>query len=158
MPEDTTRIECALRLLLARRAQIDADELALIEQARTDGWTWERIGVATGTSHETARRRHAALLADSRSGALPKSPTPPGDILRATLKHLGLKQAELAQMTGLSPKHINQVVKGHVSISVPIAIKLEDATGIPAMLWNTLEAAYRDALARRCGSGSEATR
>jgi addiction module HigA family antidote len=157
MPDDANRIECALKLLPVLRAQIDADELALLEEARTQRWSWGRIAGVYGFSVEGARMRHHRLIAERDAGRLPQAPAVPGEVLRKVLKGLGVSQVELARRTGLSPKHVNQVIKGYVAVSAPIAIKLEDATGIPAMVWNTVEAAYRDAIARKAAGQVEAS-
>lgn len=72
----------------------------------------------------------------------------PGETLRDRLDLLGMTQAELATRTGLSPKHVNQVLNGVAHLSPEVAQKLELATGIPARLWNRLEADYRSTLMR----------
>jgi len=148
-PTDAARVECALRLLPVLRARTDADELALIEEARALRWSWDRIAGVYGFSAEGARMRHHRLAAERGAGALPQSPAMPGDVLRKVLRGLGMSQADLARETGLSVKHVNEVAKGCAGISVPVAVRLEEATGIPAMVWNAVEAAYRDAVARR---------
>lgn len=78
----------------------------------------------------------------------PDEVAPPGATLRETLEALPLSQTELATRTGLSAKHINQLVGGQAALSHETAIKLERATGVPAQLWNSLEANYRDHLSR----------
>jgi len=50
--------------------------------------------------------------------------------------------------SGLSAKHINQIVKGLAPISHETAMTLELVTGTPAGVWNKLEARYREALLR----------
>lgn len=72
----------------------------------------------------------------------------PGDTLRATLIARGMTQSDLATRTGLSPKHINQVIQGVAPISHETALVLEKVTGVPAKIWNRLEDNYRDRLAR----------
>jgi HTH-type transcriptional regulator / antitoxin HigA len=72
----------------------------------------------------------------------------PGETLRDRLDELGMTQAELALRTGLSPKHINQVLQAVVPLSADVAQRLEYATGVPARLWNRLEADYRSTLVR----------
>jgi HTH-type transcriptional regulator/antitoxin HigA len=68
--------------------------------------------------------------------------------VRATLTKLGMTQADLAARTGLSLKHINQVVQGVAPLTHETALLLEKVTGVPARIWNALEANYRDRLAR----------
>ncbi|MGV9272301.1 ImmA/IrrE family metallo-endopeptidase [Streptomyces griseosporeus] len=78
----------------------------------------------------------------------PQSVPPPGETLKETLELLGIAQADLARRTGLSTKHINQVIQGTAPLSPDTALLLERATGVPAGLWNAREAAWRTQLAR----------
>jgi plasmid maintenance system antidote protein VapI len=78
----------------------------------------------------------------------PDYAVPPGASLRSTLIELGMTQADLANRTGLSLKHINQIVQGIAPISPESALLLEKAAGVPARIWNAREAHYRDHLAR----------
>jgi HTH-type transcriptional regulator / antitoxin HigA len=55
-----------------------------------------------------------------------------------------MSQVDLARRTGLSPKHVNQVVLGAASITPEAALLLEKATSVSARLWNRLEASYQD--------------
>jgi HTH-type transcriptional regulator / antitoxin HigA len=80
---------------------------------------------------------------------VPDSVLPTGETLRETIAALDMSQAELSLRTGLSAKHINQIVQGAAVLSHDTAIALERATGVPARLWNSLEANYRDYLARK---------
>jgi HTH-type transcriptional regulator/antitoxin HigA len=80
--------------------------------------------------------------------AEPDYAIPPGETLRDRLADLGMSQAELATRTGLSTKHINQILQGIAHISADTAQRLELVTGIEARLWNLLEADYRSTLTR----------
>ena len=79
----------------------------------------------------------------------PDYAVPPGHTLRDTLEALDMTQADLARRTGLSAKHINQIIQGAVPLSPETALALEHVTGVPARLWNALEANYRQREARR---------
>lgn len=79
----------------------------------------------------------------------PDSVPAPGETLRETLESLDMSQAELSIRTGLSAKHVNQIVQGVATISHDTAIALERVTGVSARLWNSLESNYRDYLARK---------
>ena len=79
---------------------------------------------------------------------VPDYQVPPGASLREKLAELGLTQADLALRTGLSTKHVNQVVQGFAPITQESALLFEAVTGIPAHVWNQLEASYRESLAR----------
>src|SRR5690606_28531390 len=60
----------------------------------------------------------------------------PGETLKEVLEDLGMSQAELATRTGLSPKHVNQVIQGHVGLTPDMAARLEPVVGVPARIWN----------------------
>ena len=72
----------------------------------------------------------------------------PGETLAETLASLGMSQAELALRTGLTDVSVNRIVKGVQPITAETANKLELVTGVPAGMWNNLEAQYREQLAK----------
>src|SRR5450756_2317855 len=74
---------------------------------------------------------------------LPAYPVPPGETLRDTIEAMGMSQADLSRRTGLSAKHINQIVQGTAPISPDTALALERVVGVPARFWLTLEANYQ---------------
>lgn len=78
----------------------------------------------------------------------PDSAPPPGETLKETLELLGIPQADLARRTGLSTKHINQIIQGTAALTPDTALLLERTTGVQASMWNALEAAWRTYLAR----------
>jgi addiction module HigA family antidote len=73
----------------------------------------------------------------------------PGGTLRSTLNSLGLTQSDVATRTGLSLKHINQIVQGVAPITPETALLLERVTDVSARFWNSLESVYRERVARR---------
>lgn len=64
---------------------------------------------------------------------------PAGVVLARTLKALSISQAELARRTGLTTKHVNQVIKAGAPISPTVAVAIGEATGIPAEVWIILD-------------------
>lgn len=78
----------------------------------------------------------------------PDYAVPPGATLQETIDTLGMDQKELAIRTGLTPKTINLIVKGHAPITSDTAVLLERVTGLPARMWNNLESNYREQLAK----------
>jgi HTH-type transcriptional regulator/antitoxin HigA len=74
---------------------------------------------------------------------------PPGDTLVEVLGDRGMSQADLARRTGLSTKHINQIVLGAAALSAETALRFELVTGVPAQVWTTLESTYQVAQTRR---------
>ena len=69
----------------------------------------------------------------------------PGQTLLDWLERVEMTQAEFARRTRLSPKHINQVVKGGVGISPDVALAFERVTAIPARYWTQLDANFQSA-------------
>jgi HTH-type transcriptional regulator / antitoxin HigA len=78
----------------------------------------------------------------------PEYAVPPGASLRATLEELGMTQAELAARADLSLKHVNQIAQGVAALTPETSLAFEKVTGVPARIWNQLEASYREKLAR----------
>lgn len=66
----------------------------------------------------------------------------PGTVLSRVLEARGLRQSDLAERTGLSAKHINQVIKNKVPISGDVAMAFELALGTPATFWLRVMAEY----------------
>ena len=74
--------------------------------------------------------------------------TEPGETLQETIESLGISQKELADRTGFTAKHINQLISGAKRISSDAALRLEKVTGVSARLWNNLESNYQERKAR----------
>jgi HTH-type transcriptional regulator / antitoxin HigA len=73
----------------------------------------------------------------------------PGDTINDILQERGWKQTDLARRTGLSTKHVNQLLKSAVPITQDTAAKLEKVLGSTVRFWVTLEAQYQEQLARK---------
>jgi addiction module HigA family antidote len=69
--------------------------------------------------------------------------SPPGEILAEALEERGITNSELARRTGLSEKHVSQLVNAKVPLSMDVSLQLERVLGIPAQFWNSLEFNYR---------------
>nr|WP_309690220.1 HigA family addiction module antitoxin [Armatimonas sp.] len=80
---------------------------------------------------------------------LPDEVFPPGETLTEVLENAGMTQAGLAERSGLSQKHINEIIKGKAELSEETALKLERVLGISAGFWNRLESAYQEYLVRK---------
>lgn len=79
----------------------------------------------------------------------PEEVLPPGVTLQEVLNEREMTQSDLATRTGLSTKHVNQLVKGNVGLTAETALLLERATGVPASMWTALESAYQVDKSRR---------
>ena len=63
-------------------------------------------------------------------------------------KYMNMSKKELATRTELTEQTINRIFKSEQPITYATANKLELATGVPARMWNNLEARYREQLAK----------
>lgn len=88
------------------------------------------------------------LTAKKLYGFEPDYAISPGETLKEVMESLNMSQKELAIRTGLTVQSLNRIFKGNQPISYETANKLELATGVPARMWNILEAQYREQLAK----------
>ena len=72
----------------------------------------------------------------------------PGRIIAETLVREGMTQKSLSERTGISEKHLSQVINGEASITVDTALSLENALGGSASFWINLEKNYQETKAR----------
>ncbi len=73
---------------------------------------------------------------------VPFRAVPPGESLREELHERGIKQKDFAKMIGMSPSHLNELIKGKIRLTPSIADKLEEALDTPAILWINMQAGY----------------
>ena len=66
----------------------------------------------------------------------------PGVVLGEMLKERGILQKELATKIGIRPSHLNELIKGKKSFTVPFAMALEEALGFPYSYWMHLQFKY----------------
>ncbi len=67
----------------------------------------------------------------------------PGAVLRQVMEHRGIRQSELAERTGLTAKHVNQIVTEGIGISGDVALLLERALGFNAQFWTRADADHQ---------------
>lgn len=77
----------------------------------------------------------------------PSKPLHPGVSLAEDLKFLSLSISEAAERTGISKKHLSNIINGKASITPEVALKLEKVTGTEANFWNNLTRNYQASLA-----------
>jgi len=75
-------------------------------------------------------------------------PVPPGATLLEHIDIWDMTQRELSLRLGISPKHLNEIIKGKSPITIETALKLESVLGLPASFWTGLENSYQEAVAR----------
>jgi HTH-type transcriptional regulator/antitoxin HigA len=78
----------------------------------------------------------------------------PGVVLRHVLEERGIRQSELAERTGLTAKHINQLVNQDIGISGDVALLLERALpGFDARFWTRTDAYHQAYLSKEKARG-----
>jgi HTH-type transcriptional regulator / antitoxin HigA len=82
-------------------------------------------------------------MPETRVSYIPEHASPPGATLQEVLEERGMSQSDLAIRTGLSAKHVNQIVKGTAPVTAETTLLLERATGVPAAVWANLESAFQ---------------
>ncbi len=74
----------------------------------------------------------------------------PGDIIKEYLDEYGITQKNLAARTGISEKHISNVLSGRARLTEDFALKLEKVMpDVSASYWLNYECKYRENLARQ---------
>ena len=73
----------------------------------------------------------------------------PGETLRELLHELGWTQKELADMCGVTQKHVSEVVNGRAGIGPSFALALERETLVAAEFWVRMQAVHEVAVARK---------
>lgn len=73
---------------------------------------------------------------------------PPGELLQLELEAIGYSQADVATRAGLSAKHLNQVLRGHVPVSAEVALALEQVLDVSAELTLRMEGTWQASQAR----------
>lgn len=69
-------------------------------------------------------------------------PVHPGDLLRRTMKELGISGYALAKATGKTPTQIHRIVNRQASITANMAVLIGKALGTSAKMWMNLQAQY----------------
>lgn len=81
-------------------------------------------------------------MAKNAKDVIPAHATHPGGVLKNELQARGIKQKDFARMIGMPAPNLSELVRGKRHITEAIAIKLEDALGIPFQTWMNLQNRY----------------
>lgn len=74
---------------------------------------------------------------------LPDFNTSTGDSLQDILEERSIRGQDLSLRIGLSPKQLDQLLKGQLALTTPIAEALERELMVPADFWLRREASFR---------------
>jgi addiction module HigA family antidote len=72
----------------------------------------------------------------------PAVPGSPGELIRERLFRRGRTQAWLAEQTGLSVKHVSQLLTGRVTLTAPVAVAIATALRISARRLMMMQVEY----------------
>ena len=75
--------------------------------------------------------------------------THPGSVLKSELQARGIKQKDSAKAIGMPAPNLSELIKGKRHVTESIAIKLEEALGIPFQTWMNLQNRYHYVARRR---------
>jgi len=79
----------------------------------------------------------------------PLTLTHPGESLQEFMEENNITSKELAARTGISEKHLSEILNGKSAITIDFALSLEEIFGLPAKFWINLQKDYDEALARK---------
>ena len=78
----------------------------------------------------------------NKKDLIPVTATHPGELIKDELKERHMTQKQLAAETGIKPSVLSETVNGKRSISLNMALALENALGIPADVWMNLQTQF----------------
>lgn len=70
------------------------------------------------------------------------TPTHPGEMLADELEARSITQQQLARQIGVSATFVSELVRGKKSLSVAMALKLEESLGVNASFWLNAQRQY----------------
>ena len=76
-----------------------------------------------------------------------ENPTPfmavhPGMMIKPELDERGISQKEFAKMLGTQPSHLSEVLNGKRTLTTELAVKIENAIGLPAKILLSAQTQY----------------
>ena len=81
-------------------------------------------------------------MATNANDIIPLHATHPGSVLKSELQARGIKQKDFARIIGMPTPNLSNLIKGKRNITEAIAVKLEEALGIPFQTWMNLQSRY----------------
>ena len=66
----------------------------------------------------------------------------PGMMVKPELVERGITQKDFAKMLGIQPSYLSEVLNGKRALSTDLAVKIEEAIGLPAKLLLSAQAQY----------------
>lgn len=113
---------------------------ATIER-RSKGPTISAIEMEKRISAIIARKRQVTSFAAKRHQL--RCPTHPGELLRQDiLPAIGKSKTEIADLIGISRRHLSQILKEERAVSAAVAVRFGKMFGNEPLMWMRMQAAY----------------
>lgn len=81
-------------------------------------------------------------MATNAKHIIPAMATHPGSVLKSELRERCIKQKDFARAIGMPASNLSEIIKGKRHVTEAIAMKLEQALGIPFQTWMNLQNRY----------------
>ncbi len=75
-------------------------------------------------------------------------PVHPGMMIKPELVERGISQKTFAKTIGVQPSHLSEVLNGKRALTTELAMKIEDAIGLPAKILLAAQAQYNVEIAK----------
>lgn len=81
-------------------------------------------------------------MATIEKNFVPLEPIHPTELIKDELKARGMQRKELADLLGMKNSNLSRLISAKEEITPSLALKLENALGIPAEFWLELQVSY----------------
>ena len=81
-------------------------------------------------------------------------PVHPGMMIKPELVERGISQKAFAKTIGVQPSHLSEVLNGKRALTTELAMKIEDAIGLPAKILLAAQAQYNVEISKTTQSDS----
>ena len=81
-------------------------------------------------------------MATRNENPVPFMAVHPGMMIKPELDERGISQKEFAKMLGTQPSHLSEVLNGKRTLTTELAVKIENAIGLPAKILLSAQTQY----------------
>ena len=81
-------------------------------------------------------------MATRNENPVPFMAVHPGMMIKPELEERGISQKDFAKMLGTQPSHLSEVLNGKRALTTELAVKIENAIGLPAKILLSAQAQY----------------
>ena len=82
------------------------------------------------------------IMATKNENPAPFMAVHPGMMIKPELDERGISQKEFAKMLGTQPSHLSEVLNGKRALTTELALKIENAIGLPAKILLSAQTQY----------------